>query len=144
MPKFSVETSYKIPVFRLRQFEAASIEEACRLALEDDNWENAARDYDSATPSSVTGVWPAGAEYVCFSLPIPQAFEDPLKRKADHFEILVSLLAEIAGDNPPRGTAFEDWLARVKDTLAKPNVIANANCVPLASCPSPKHPTAAD
>jgi len=37
MPRFTVETSYRLPVYRQQTYEAATIEQACRLAIEDDD-----------------------------------------------------------------------------------------------------------
>jgi hypothetical protein len=133
MARFSIETTYKLPIYRLRIFEALSVEEACRQALEDDNWENAKRDYDSSSEPCVTGIWPAGAEYACFSLPIPPAFMEAIIRKTGHCDTLMSLLAEMTSNDPPQGAPFEDWLRRAKEALAEASAIANENQTPLSS-----------
>lgn len=57
MPNFTIETSYRLPVYRQRTYEADSIEEACRLAKEDDDWSRGKFDYDSAGETCVSGVW---------------------------------------------------------------------------------------
>ena len=38
MPVFTIETLYRLPIYRHRRFEAASVEGACQLALDDDDW----------------------------------------------------------------------------------------------------------
>ena len=40
MPKFTVEATYRMPYYRQRTYDAATSEEACRLAIEDDDWES--------------------------------------------------------------------------------------------------------
>ncbi|MCW5695804.1 MAG: hypothetical protein KIS96_03605 [Bauldia sp.] len=61
MPTYTVEVTYHLPVYKHRTVEAADVAEACRLALADDNWDDAERDYDSSGPERVTGAW-LGAE----------------------------------------------------------------------------------
>ena len=36
---FTIEATYRIPVYRQRSYEAGTLAEACRLAVEDDDWE---------------------------------------------------------------------------------------------------------
>ena len=58
MPAFTVETTYHLPVFRHRTFEASSVEHACRLAIDDDDRSRGQRDYESAGEIYVSGIWP--------------------------------------------------------------------------------------
>jgi hypothetical protein len=37
MPIFTIETTYRLPVYRQRSYEADSLAEACRFAVEDDD-----------------------------------------------------------------------------------------------------------
>jgi hypothetical protein len=46
MPRFTIETTYRIPIYRQRAYEADTIEQACRLAIEDDDWSEQKEDYD--------------------------------------------------------------------------------------------------
>lgn len=57
MPIFTIETSYRLPVYRHRSYHADSLEEACRLAIEDDDWSSNKFDYDNAGKTFVSGVW---------------------------------------------------------------------------------------
>lgn len=57
MPDFTIETTYHLPVFRHRTYAAATLEAACRAAVEDDNWDRAEKDYDSSGEVHITGVW---------------------------------------------------------------------------------------
>jgi len=71
MTKFAIEVSYILPVCRLRHYEAASLAEACQMALKDDDWENATKAYDASTTPLITGIWHAGEEYLVSTLPLP-------------------------------------------------------------------------
>jgi len=42
MPLYTIETTYHLPVYRHCTYEAASADEACELAIDDDDWWNAA------------------------------------------------------------------------------------------------------
>lgn len=57
MPIFTIETSYRLPVYRHRTYEADSLEEACRRAVEDDDWSSGKHDYDNAGETHVSGAW---------------------------------------------------------------------------------------
>ena len=45
MPRFTIETTYRLPVYRQRSYEAETLQEACRLAVEDDDWSEQKEDY---------------------------------------------------------------------------------------------------
>src|SRR5690606_29835324 len=54
MPVFTIETTYRIPVYRQRRYEASTLADACRLAIEDANWEGSKQDYECAGETHVT------------------------------------------------------------------------------------------
>ena len=58
MPTFTIESTYRIPIYRQRGYQADTLAEACRLAIEDDDWEGQKEDYESTGESYVTGTWP--------------------------------------------------------------------------------------
>ncbi len=75
MSIFTVETTWHLPVYRHRTYEADTLDEACRLAIEDDDWSNETRDYESAGETIVTGIWEgADAAYRAPALPIPAPY----------------------------------------------------------------------
>jgi hypothetical protein len=75
MPQFTIETTYPLPVYRHRTYEADTIEQACRLALEDDDWSGEKQDYESAGATIVTGIWEgADAAYRAPPLAIPAQY----------------------------------------------------------------------
>ena len=54
MPRFTIETTYRLPVYRQRTYDAETLEEACRLAFDDDDWSEQKEDYEfSARPTSL-------------------------------------------------------------------------------------------
>ena len=55
MPRFTIETTYRLPVYRQRTYEAETLEEACRLAIDDDDWSEQKEDYESSGETYVTG-----------------------------------------------------------------------------------------
>ncbi|HLI12376.1 MAG TPA: hypothetical protein VKY65_12345 [Alphaproteobacteria bacterium] len=57
MPTYTIETTYRVPVYRQRTYDAATPAEACRQAIEDDDWSNDKLDYEAAGETYVTGMW---------------------------------------------------------------------------------------
>lgn len=53
---YTVQIEYLLPVYRTVVVSAASEEEACLLALEQDEWGDAKYDYDSASTEYVVAV----------------------------------------------------------------------------------------
>jgi hypothetical protein len=74
MPKFTIEMTYGVPHYRHHTYEAASLEEALKLARADDDWEDQKKDHDSSWPIQVTGAWKGEQAYVGKSL-VPQPEE---------------------------------------------------------------------
>lgn len=52
---FTIESTNRIPVYRQRTYEADTVEQACRLAIEDDDWSDQKEDYESSGETYVTG-----------------------------------------------------------------------------------------
>src|SRR5260370_23327916 len=92
MPFFMIETSYRLPVYRHRTYEADNVEQACRLAIEDDDWDDQKRDYETAGASYVSGAWRGDAACSGGAERLPSRFEETSQRKVDHFETLLGLL----------------------------------------------------
>ena len=61
MPTFAIETTYQLPVYRQRSYAAATVAEACRNAVADDDWSGERHDYEAAGKAYVTGIW-SGAD----------------------------------------------------------------------------------
>jgi hypothetical protein len=97
MPRFTIETTYGLPIYRQRAYDAETLEEACRLAIEDDDWSEQKEDYESSGETYVTGAWPGeDTAYRLAALRLPSQFGEMLQRKADHYETLLGILKVLA------------------------------------------------
>ena len=124
MTKFTIETTYHLPVYRQRTYEALSIAEACRRAVEDDDWDDAKKDYESSGATYVSGAWEgAGSAYRGPVSPVPGHFEDANQRKADHFEPMLGMLKILAHTDDPQAPDLPAWLPRARAVIAKAEAI---------------------
>ena len=57
MPTFTIETTYHLPIYRHRTYEADTLIEACRLAIKDDGWSDEKSGMDNSGETYVSGVW---------------------------------------------------------------------------------------
>lgn len=122
MPIFTIETTYRLPVYRQRSYEAESLDEACRLAVEDDDWDNEKRDYESGGETYVTGVWEGrDTAYSGPSVPVPSHCCETVQRKADHFEVLLGLAKVLSGAAEASDRAY--WQDRAVSATAKAEAI---------------------
>ncbi|AXA43719.1 MULTISPECIES: hypothetical protein [Rhizobium] len=134
MPDFTIETTYHLPVFRHRTCQADTLDAACRAAIEDDSWDIAEKDFDSSGPIYVTGIWEgAHAAYAGPPVQIPPQFDEPVRRRARHFEILLGLLKIFFDDAHAARPPSLDWLARSAWAIARGEAI-------LAGEPDPEEP----
>jgi hypothetical protein len=129
MAFFTIETSYRLPVFRQRTYEADTLEQAFRLAIEDNDWSTQKEDYESSGEAHVSGAWPGeDSAYRVASLPVSSQFGDTLQRKADHFETLLGVLKVLA--HPSEGTSSDlpFWRQRADAAIAKAEAILAGRC----------------
>ncbi|MBM7327435.1 hypothetical protein JS562_30685 [Agrobacterium sp. S2] len=134
MPDFTIKTTYHLPVFRHRTYAADTLEAACRAAIDDDSWDVAEKDFDSSGPVHITGIWDGThAAYAGPPLQIPQQFDEPVQRRARHFEILLGLLKMLLDDISSSRPPLPDWLARSAWAIARGEAI-------LAGEPDPEEP----
>jgi hypothetical protein len=137
MPAYTVETTYRVPVYRQRTYEAATPAEACRRAIEDKDWSNDKLDYEAAGETYVTGIWiGADAAYSGQTVPVPSHFDETIQRKAVHFEVLFGLLKIVVADQISQRGTDAYWLARANAAVAKAEAI-------LAGARDPDEPVAA-
>jgi hypothetical protein len=123
MELFTIETTYRLPVYRHRTYEAETVEQACRLAIEDDDWDEQKRDYETAGESYVSGAWRGDTAYSGRAEHFPSRFEETNQRKVDHFETLLGLLKIFAQARPLDKAAREFWGPRSRDAVAKGEAI---------------------
>ncbi len=131
MPSFTIETTYHLPVYRQRTYDAETIDQACRLAIADEGWSDEKSDVESSGDTYVTGIWfGTDAAYHGPAAPIPSHFQETMQRKADHFETLLGILKLLA--HTPDATTAEApfWRSRAEAAIAKAEAI-------LASAPDP-------
>ena len=122
MPAFTIETSYDLPVYRQRTYEADTVDQACRLAIEDDDWSNEKLDHETARETYVSGIWHGpDAAYAAPAVPVPSQYGDALRRKVDHFEVLLGIVKVLASDSGTIDRAF--WQARAVVAIAKAEAI---------------------
>lgn len=127
MSRFVIETTYHLPVYRQRVYDAASLEEACRLAVEDEGWEDEETDIDTSGETFVTGVWEnAESAFQGTARSIPEKFRETIQRKADLFDRLVVLLREPARSMGLCQHEFERWLPKAQAGLAEASTITAA------------------
>jgi hypothetical protein len=116
MPTFTIETTFHLPVYRHRSITADTLEEACRLAMTDEDWWDQKYDYDNAGVTNVSGAWLGeDAAYRGPALPVPSRFDETVQRKADHFPVLLGLLKTCATQG---NAAIDAAIAQAEAILA--------------------------
>lgn len=124
MPQFTIETTYRLPVFRHRTYVADTPEAACRLAVEDDDWSAQKEDPESAGETYVSGVWDGpDAAYRGAAFPVPAHFEETVQRKATHLEILLGLLKIFVSNARAGQPASKEWLSRADWAVGRAEAI---------------------
>jgi hypothetical protein len=124
VPKFTVETTYHLPVYRHRNYEADTLDQACRLAIEDDGWLDEKCDIYSSSETYVSGIWQGvDAAYRGPALPVPSQFSEAIRRKADHFETLLGVLKILAHVEDLRAPDLPCWLPKAHAAIAKAEAI---------------------
>src|SRR3546814_9284167 len=77
MPSFTIESTYRLPVFRHRTYEAATAEDACRLAIADEDWTGQKEDYENSGATYLTGIWRGvDSAYIAPALALPPGFAE--------------------------------------------------------------------
>src|ERR1700742_1846069 len=120
MPLFTIETTYRLPVYRQRTYEADTLDQACDLAIADEGWDDEKSDVETSGDTYVTGAWEGrDAAYSGRALDVPSRFDEQLQRKAAHFEVLLGLLKVFAHapDGEPTDGPF--CRRRLVDAIAK-------------------------
>jgi hypothetical protein len=136
MLAFTIETTYRLPVYRQRSYQAETLEAACALAVADEGWDDEKSDVETSGDTYVTGVWEGrDAAYRGKALAIPSQFDEQLQRKAGHFEVLLGLL-KLFAHSPEAGPPDASWRQRLDTAILKAEAI-------LAGEPDPQSDGAA-
>ena len=138
MPLYTIETTYHLPVYRQGTYEAASADEACELAIEDDDWSCELPDHETVGQTFVTGIWRGwDSAYEGEPVDAPGRFGQTVQRKAELFDTLVHLLREPA---QPMGLSrhdFDSWLLRALAAIAVADgIFRDANVVQPREIPA--------
>ena len=124
MPLYTIERTYRLPIYQHRTYHDESVEGACREALDDDDWSDEKRDYETAGKTYISGIWSGkNTSYKGNAIPIPANFADSMQRKAEHFDALMAVLAYVARPMGLSRADFEQWLPRARAALAKGDAI---------------------
>jgi hypothetical protein len=124
MPFFTIEATYRVPVYRQRTYEADAVAQACRLAIEDNDWSDQKEDFESSGETYVTGAWPGSdTAYRVTALRVPSQFGETVQRKADHFETLLGLLKVLAHTPDDAASDPPFWRQRADAAIAKAEAI---------------------
>ncbi|MFJ1311360.1 hypothetical protein [Agrobacterium sp. P15N1-A] len=139
MPAYTIETTYTLPLFRHGTYIADTPEAACKAALDDDNWESSKKDYDSSGEIHVTGIWEGdNAAYAGSPITVPSHFEESVRRRARHFEILLGLLKMLFHDVQAGRSPSGDWLAKSSWAIARGEAILAKAADPIEAPDTPK------
>lgn len=124
MPKFTIEVTYRMPYYVQRTYDASTPEEACRLAIEDEDWSGELPDFECAGPTYVTGVWRGtDTAYEGEEIAVPSHFHETAQRMVDHFHVLLDLLAYPAQPMGLSPVDFERWLPKAVAAVEKARAI---------------------
>lgn len=144
MPRFTIETTYRMPYYRHAVYDAATPEEACRLAMEDHDWSRELPDHECAGPTYITGIWKGGgAAYEGKNIPVPSQFDETNQRKADHFTELLDQLASSPGPWASRSRTssagcrrrWQPWKRQGRSSK-NAQIPSRISCPPSAATPS--------
>jgi len=124
MPRFTVESTYHLPVYRHRAYNAATPADACRKAIGDDDWSAGKCDYETAGETYITGIW-SGTDtaYRVESTTVPSQFHETIQRKAEHFQELFDQLVYVAQPAGLSRADFDRWLPKAIATVEKARAI---------------------
>jgi hypothetical protein len=124
MAKFTIESAYRLPVYRQRTYEAPTLIEACRQAVADDDWDGAKNDYESSGATYVSGAWDgSNSAYRHPALSVPGQFDELVQRKADQFELMLGMLKILAHAGDLQTPDLPTWLPRARALIAKAEAI---------------------
>ncbi|WPE24292.1 hypothetical protein [Shinella zoogloeoides] len=124
MPDYTIETSYRLPAYRHRTYQADTAALACRQAIEDDDWSGEKLSYEDAGETYVSGIWNGvDTAYSGHAVPVPSHFSETTERKVRHFEILLGLLKLLLADVQAGRAASDDWIERAISAVARGEAI---------------------
>ncbi len=137
MPIFTIETTYRLPVYRQRSYEAETLDAACALAIADEGWDDEKSDVETSGDTYVTGAWDGrDAAYRGRALIVPSQFGEQVQRKADHFEVLLGLVNVLGSAHDAASRTY--WRERAALAVAKAEAILAGARDPDATALTPR------
>lgn len=64
MPAFTIETSFDVPHYRHKTYQAETLEEALAMNAADDDWSGQKADFETCGDDRVTGAWAGEEDHV--------------------------------------------------------------------------------
>jgi hypothetical protein len=124
--KYVIERQYLLPVYQHLVIAADSVADACRQAVEHDDWESAKEDCDGARPTTITAIRPAPADFAEGNIDpstilYGEGAGPSLPISAQYVED-----ADRVPPGPQHGARFRDALAIVDPGACNPSGIAQA------------------
>ncbi|MCR6502934.1 hypothetical protein MUO32_28315 [Shinella sp. CPCC 101442] len=124
MPAYTIETTYKLPIYRHRVYNADTLEEACLLAVRDADWNDERPDIEASERTFVSGIWEGALQEVAGrAVSVPPTFDEAVRRKADLFEHSLRLINAAA----QTGSTNELWRKQAQ-ALLKEAMAIGADC----------------
>ncbi|CAM5595387.1 hypothetical protein ATER59S_05371 [Aquamicrobium terrae] len=119
MPDYTIETTYHVPAYRHRTYSAKTVPNACRLAIEDEDWDGEKLSYEDGGEAFISGIWEGrDAAYTGAAAAIPSQFGETIQRKAGQFELLHGLLKLLLSDITSSRRSSDEWIARAAWAVA--------------------------
>lgn len=110
--QFTVERAYLVPVYQHVTVEAEDAAEACRIALDHDDWDSQIADYESARATYIDGVWQGATAYgesgLLASLPVPADLQSK-ELRTDEPPPAVCSLIQLAREAPAADPGEGYW-----------------------------------
>ena len=117
--KFTIESTFYLPVFRQRTIDAASLYDACQQAIDDDEWGDATKDHDSSGPTFITGAWSGtDAAYSGTALTVPDEFAGDAARQAREIAVLQDALGALLDAMDPLVNARRPGTTALRGAVA--------------------------
>lgn len=123
MAIFTVEATYRLPIFRHTTYVARDVNHACRQAIADEDWQHQKKDYESSGSTYITGVWRgADAAYVSPAEAVPLEFAGEDGIVLSTHQLLATLNAAIEAwpqfdsDDEVPGADLVDWFGQWRST----------------------------
>ncbi|MBB3999874.1 hypothetical protein [Aureimonas pseudogalii] len=116
----TIETIYRLPVFRHQVINAESLADACAEAVAEENWDGARKASDSSGDVFVSGIWKGTVEpYGARPMTVPPAFEEEIQQEVALDSRLTSILKEPARPMGLLQVEVERWLPRALALIAE-------------------------